>query len=166
MAPNRTNAALIPAENYPPLLPPAKRKQALETLRSDETLAAANNLVALRADELRDAVHALSRELKAAAKARDWPSLYAASHEIRGLAGNAGLGPTGQMANGFCLYLDAVSEHDLSPEGSVVRLHVDAITRSVQTGDETSRHGEAVTQNLSALVARKLARIKDSETPR
>jgi hypothetical protein len=165
MAPNRTNAALIPAESYPPLLPPAKRQQAIDTLRSNETLAAANNLIAMRANELRDAVLALSRQLKAAAKARDWPSLYAASHEIRGLAGNAGLGPTGEMANGFCHYLDAIAEHNLSPEGSVVRLHVDAITRSLRTGDETSRHGGAVTQNLSELVARKLARIKNSETP-
>ena len=51
----------------------------------------------------------------------------------------------------------------LSPEGSVVRLHVDAITRSTRSGDETSR--QAVIQNLAELVARKLARIKDSETP-
>jgi hypothetical protein len=165
MAPRKPNSALIPAENYPPLVPPARRRQAMVTLRSEATLAAASTIIASRADELRLAVLDFSRRMQAAVKASDWPAVYAASHEIRGLAGTAGLGATGDIANGFCHYLDGVAEHGLEPDGAVVHLHLDAIARSASTKSETARHGEAVTQELSELVARKLASLKNSETP-
>jgi hypothetical protein len=165
MARTRPKADLIPAENYPPLLPRTQRIRAMVLLRSSDTISAANNIIAMRAEELRSVVVDLGLQMKAAVQAADWAAVYAASHEIRGLAGTAGLHPTGEMANGFCHYLDAVAQHALTPEAEVVRLHLDAITRSARTKAEGAIHGKTVVQELSELVAHKLARIKDSETP-
>ncbi len=47
---------LVSVDDYPPLLPRARNKQAMKTLRSSETLAKASRIVAARAAELRDAV--------------------------------------------------------------------------------------------------------------
>ena len=102
--------------------------------------------------------------MEVAARAADWTSVYDTTHEIRGLAGTAGLIATGRIANGLCHYLDAIAELGLKPDGAIASLHLDAIVRSARTEDDTARHGDAVAQELSALVARKLAEIKDSTT--
>ncbi len=73
---------------------------------------------------------------------------------------------TGRVANGFCHYLDAIAPWACRRTAAVATLHMDAIARSARTEDDTARHGAQVAQELSALVARKLAEIKDSGTPR
>ena len=153
---------VVPAESYPPLLSPIQRRQAMAKLRSAETLAKASRILAARAAELRDAVLELVAQFEEAMAAGDWPLVYSATHEIRGLAATAGLAATGRIANVFCHYLDSMTQLGLEPEAAVAKLHLDAVVRSARTEDDTARHGELVAQELSALVARKLAELKDS----
>ncbi|HEY0104834.1 MAG TPA: hypothetical protein VGB91_02030 [Rhizomicrobium sp.] len=151
----------VSPDDYPPLLPRSRRFQAMAMLKSSETLAKASRAIALRTAELRGAVIALVRALAEALAARDWPSVFAATHEIRGLAGTAGLGATGRIANVFCQYLDTVARFGHAPDEKVCALHLDALVLSARTEDDAARHGDAVAQELCALVARKLAELKD-----
>ncbi|MEJ0028240.1 MAG: Hpt domain-containing protein [Rhizomicrobium sp.] len=151
-----------PAGDYPPLLSEAGRKQAMAKLKSSETLARASRVIALKTAELRGAVLALVDELGAAMRARDWPTVFSATHEIRGLAGTAGLVATGRIANGLCHYLDSIAQLGIEPDAAVAGLHLDAVIRSARTEDDAARHGDAVAQQLAALVARKLAEAKVS----
>jgi HPt (histidine-containing phosphotransfer) domain-containing protein len=162
MSSSKPNAEFFSAEKYPALLPKAGRKQALGVLRSSETLAKASRIIAMKSSELRGAVLALVEQLEEAVRAQDWQSVFAATHEIRGLAGTAGLSATGRIANGLCHYLDAVTRLGFAPDATVASLHLNAIIRSARTQDDAARHGDAVAQELSALVARKLSEIKDS----
>lgn len=164
MRKNVTKIELVPAADYPSLLPKTRSTQAMTTLKSHETLAKASRIIALKTAELRGAVLDLVKQMEQAARAADWPSVYDTAHEIRGLAGTAGLTATGRIANVLCHYLDAIAARGLTPETAIARLHLDAITRSTRTEDDTARHGDAVAQQLSALVARKLAEIKKSTT--
>ena len=102
--------AFVPADTYPPLLSPMARKQAMAKLKSSETLAKASRIIAMRTAELRGAVLELVDQLEQATRARDWPGVFSATHEIRGLAGTAGLTATGRIANGLCHYLDAMAQ--------------------------------------------------------
>ena len=155
---------LVPAADYPMMLSKARAKQAMAMLRSSEIEAKASRVIALKTAELRGAVIAMIEQMETAARAADWPAVYETTHEIRGLAGTCGLTATGRIANGLCHYLDAIAELGQKPDGAVTSLHLDAIVRSARTKDEVARHGEAVAQQLAALVARKLAEIKDSTT--
>jgi hypothetical protein len=153
---------IMPAESYPPLLSPSARRQAMAKLRSSETLAKASRIIAARAAELRDAVLELVAQFEEAVQVEDWPLVYSATHEIRGLAATAGLASTGRIANVFCHYLDSIAQSGRVPDAAITRLHLVALVRSARTEDDTARHGEQVAQELSALVARKLAELKDS----
>lgn len=161
---NATSTApqIMPAESYPSLLSPFQRRQAMSKLRSAETLAKASRIIAARAAELRDAVLELVTQFEDAAQAQDWAQVYATTHEIRGLAATAGLSSTGRIANVFCHYLDAIAQLERMPDTAIAQLHLVALVRSARTEDDTARHGEQVAQELSALVARKLAELKDS----
>jgi hypothetical protein len=154
-------AQFVPAAAYKPLVPRERRQAVVALLKSGETLAKAARVIAAKTAELRGAVLELVDEMERVARAGDWPAAFAAAHEIRGLAGTAGLTATGRIANGFCQYLDAVGMLHAIPELAVVTLHVDAITRSARTEDDTIRHGDAVAQHLAALVSRKIKDIKD-----
>jgi chemotaxis protein histidine kinase CheA len=157
----KQQAQFIPAAAYKPLVPRDRQKAAAALLKNSETLTKAARAIALKTAGLRDAVLALVDEMERVGRARDWPAAFAAAHEIRGLAGTAGLTATGRIANGFCQYLDAVALLHAAPDAAVVNLHIDAITRSARTQDDTIRHGDAVAQQLAALVSRKLTEIKD-----
>ncbi len=130
-------------------------------LKSSDILAKASRVIAMKTAELQGAVLTLVGEMERAGRAADWAAVYDATHEIRGMAGTAGLIATGRIANGLCRYLDSMSELGLPPDGVVTSLHLDAIGRSARTEDDTARHGDAVAEQLSALVTRKLAEIKD-----
>lgn len=155
-------AEIVPAGSYPALLSPARRRQAMNILRSHATLARANRAVAMRCAELRDAVLDLVDRLRQAALIADWRNVYDVTHEIRCLAATAGLPATGRIANGLCTYLDCVARFALSPDPEIAQLHLGAILRSVRTEDDAARHGDAVAQELAALVSRKLGEIKVS----
>ncbi|HXC56857.1 MAG TPA: Hpt domain-containing protein [Rhizomicrobium sp.] len=162
MSSSKADAEFVSSEKYPSLLSKARRRQAMSTLRSSETLAKASRIIAAKSAELRGAVLEMVGQLEQAIRAQDWPGVFAVTHEIRGLAGTAGFGATGRIANGLCHYLDAMAALALPPDGAVASLHVDAIIRSTRTEDDTARHGDAVAQQLTALVARKLAEVKES----
>ncbi len=162
---NTTQVVIVATGSYPRLVPKARAKQAMTQLRSDETLAKAGRIIALKSAELRGAVLELVEQTEEAARAADWITVYEAAHEIRGMAGTAGLAATGRIANGLCHYLDTIAELGLAPDVAVANLHLGAIGRSARIQDDAARHGDAVAQELSALVARKLAEIKDSATP-
>ncbi|HEX4303779.1 MAG TPA: hypothetical protein VHZ78_13365 [Rhizomicrobium sp.] len=149
---------------YPPLLSKARSRQAMNMLRSPETISKASRIIALKSTELRGAVLELVARVEDAARAGDWALVYETTHEIRGLAGTAGLTATGRIANGLCHYLDTVARLKLKPDVAVASLHLDAIVRSARTEGEAAQHGDAVAQELAALVVRKLAEIKVSAT--
>ncbi len=151
----------VPVEEIPPLLSRARSRQAMLQLQNSATLARGDRALALKAGEMRGAVLALVGRLEHEAGARDWTAVYATTHEIRGLAGSAGLGATGRIANVLCHYLDATARRQAAPDAAVAGLHLDAILRSARTANDAVRHGEAVAEELSLLVARKLAEIKD-----
>lgn len=161
MTKKKPQAQFVPAEAYKPLVPKDRQKAALAMLKSSETLARAARTIATKAAGLRSVVLELVEKLETAARAGDWPAAFAAAHEIRGLAGNAGLVATGRIANGFCQYLDTVEMMRATPDRMVAELHVDAMVRSSRTEDDTARHGDAVVENLAALVNRKLGAIKE-----
>lgn len=156
----KSPAEFVSSEKYKTLLPKAGRKQAMSALRSSEMLAKASRVIAMKTAELQAAVLDQVTQMETAARTQDWPEVFAAAHEIRGLAGTAGLSATGRIANGLCHYLDAVERAGTPPDATILALHLDAIVRSARTANDTARHGDAVAQQLSALVARKLAEIK------
>jgi hypothetical protein len=156
-----SDVKIVPPEDYPPLLSRSKHLQAIAMLKNAETLAKANGAIAAKTAELRGAVLELVGGLESAMKAGDWTSVFAGTHEIRGLAGMAGLGATGRIANVYCQYVDSTLQFGLDPDETVCALHLDALIRSAHSEDDAARHGDAVAQELSALVTRKLSEIKD-----
>jgi chemotaxis protein histidine kinase CheA len=154
----------IPADDYPPLLPAARRAQAMRMLRSRETVERANRVISLKKTELRGAVLEYVDLIDAAARAKDWNLVFDLAHEIRGMAATAGLLATGKIANGLCRYLDALALFGAEPDRSVATLHLDAIVRSARTEDDAARHGAAVADQLQSLVDRKLAEVKEAAT--
>ena len=103
----------------PGAYPVLSRKAALRllhALRDPEIVSAAARVVADKAEELRLAVLAHVDRIADAARAADPVATYEQAHEIRGLAGNAGLAATGRIANGLCRYLDALGRAGRQPE--------------------------------------------------
>jgi HPt (histidine-containing phosphotransfer) domain-containing protein len=133
-------------------------------LRDPETTSKAARIIAGKAVELRDVVLAHVDRLAAATRGSDLDAVFEHAHEIRGLAGNAGLVATGRIANGLCKYLDAIGRADRSPELSLVVLHLEAIARAAHAEDEATRLGDTVANELAALVEKKLAEINFSAT--
>ncbi|MBL6854229.1 MAG: Hpt domain-containing protein [Alphaproteobacteria bacterium] len=157
----KPQANFISAANYKPLVPRERRQAVAAMLKSTKTLARAARVIAMKTAELRGAVLGLVDEMERAAQAGDLPATFEAAHEIRGLAGTAGLTATGRIANGLCRYLDAVAMLRTDADRAVIHLHIDAILRSSRTEDEALRHGDAVAEQLVTLVSRKLSGIKE-----
>lgn len=155
---------IIPAADYPALLPPARRVQALRLLRSDEMLDKANRVILMKKAELRGVVMEHIERIEAATRSREWALVFELAHEIRGLAATAGLSATGQIANGLCRYLDTLNLHAAAPDIAVATLHLDAIVRSARTEDDAARYGATVADQLETLVERKLGEIKEAAT--
>ena len=157
----KARAAKIMPGAYP-VFPRNTASRLLQALRDPEIVAAAARVVADKAEELRTAVLAHVDRIAEAARACDSVAIFAQAHEIRGLAGNAGLLATGRIANGLCKYLDAINRARLRPDQGLVALHLEAIARAAHAEDEATRLGEEVANELAALVDRKLAEINDS----
>ncbi len=134
-----------------------------KALRDADVAAGAEKALAATADGMRDSVLALLTSVEAAAKAEDYAQVFHESHEIRGLAGNAGLAATGRIANCLCRYLDGLSQAGLPPEKHLIRLHLGAMSRAAHAKDETTRLGDTVVAELAQLVDKKLADINESE---
>jgi len=134
----------------------------LHALRDPEVVAVAARVIADKAEDLRIAVLAHVDRIADAARAADPVATYEQAHEIRGLAGNAGLLATGRIANGLCKYLDALDRAGRQPDRELVALHLEAIARAAHAEDEATRLGDTVANELAALVDKKLAEINDS----
>jgi hypothetical protein len=154
-------AVSIPPGVYP-VFPSAIAMRLMRAVRDPEIAADAARIIAEKAEEMRGAVLNYIDKVEAAARDFDPAAIYEQAHEIRGLAGNAGLVATGRIANGLCRYLDALAIAEREPEQSVVALHLDAIARAAHAEDEATRLGDAVANELAELVDRKLAEINES----
>ena len=161
MSESVTRVEMVPVEDIPSLLNKSRSKQAMTLLKSSALLAKAGRVLAMKSTEMRGAVLELVEQVEGEARSGDWRAVYATTHEIRGLAGSAGLTATGRIANGLCHYLDAMNERGAAPDAAIASLHLDAIVRSARTAHDATRHGDAVAQELSLLVARKLAEVKE-----
>jgi hypothetical protein len=160
--PRTARAKLIPAADYPALLPPARRLGAMRLLASDELRDKAEVVISMNQAELLGAVLEDVERLGPAARAKDWATMFQLAHEIRGLAATAGLGVTGHIANGLCRYLDTLARWGVEADVGVASLHLDAIVRSARTEDDAARHGATVVDQLASLVNRKLGEIKET----
>jgi len=160
----RSRAVRIPPGGYP-ALPRKVALQLLEAVQDPEIIAAAARVIADRAEEMRGAVLGHVERLAEAARASDQARIFEQAHEIRGLAGNAGLTATGRIANNLCKYLDALDQAGRPSDQELVALHLEAIGRAAHAEDEATRLGDAVANELAHLVEKKLAEINDSARP-
>src|ERR1700733_2110373 len=77
---NTTQVVIVSTASYPRLVPKARAKQAMMQLRSDEMLAKAGRIIALKSAELRGAVLELVEQTEEAARAGDWITVYETTH--------------------------------------------------------------------------------------
>jgi hypothetical protein len=157
-----SGAEMVASSSYPQVMRKHEAARFLAHLKSDETAKRSQNVMAASRDMMREAVEDYVRLLDEAARAMDATSLFAQAHEIRGLAETAGLGVAGRMANGLCLYLDALdldAPNGVAPDTSTVRLHVEAIQRVVR-GEDDGAIANVVAEELTSLVIRKLGEAK------
>ncbi|MGA7673932.1 MAG: Hpt domain-containing protein [Rhizomicrobium sp.] len=157
----RAHAIKIPPGAYP-VFSPKVASRLSQALRDPQVVAAAARVIAHKAEDLRVAVLGYVDRMEEAARAADLTTTFEQAHEIRGLAGNAGLVATGRIANGLCKYLDAIDRAGRTPDQTLVALHLEAIARAARAEDEATRLGDTVANELAALVDKKLAEINDS----
>ena len=152
----RAHATKIMPGAYP-VFPRKIASSLLHALRYPEVVATAARVVAEKAEDLRIAVLAHVDRIADAARAADPVATFEQAHEIRGLAGNAGLVATGRIANGLCRYLDASRRAGRQPDQELVALHLEAIARAAHAEDEATRLGDTVANELAALFDIKLS---------
>ena len=157
----RMRAAKIPPGVYP-VFAAKDAVRLLRALNDPEIIAQAALVIVSKAEELRSAVLSHVERLENAARLSNLGEVFDQAHEIRGLAGCAGLAATGRIANILCKYLDAMGRAGVQPEQTVVALHLDAIARAAHAEDEATRLGDTVANELAALVDKKLSEINDS----
>lgn len=150
-------AEVISSESYPAVMPKAEAAKFVANLRSDETAKRSEQVIASSRDTMRAALEGYIAALGPASQALDLDELFAHAHEIRGLAATAGFDVAGKMANGLCLYIDALD--GAVPDRVTVRLHVEAIERVVR-GEDAGAIANVVAEELTALVIRKLGEAK------
>ncbi len=154
----RTRAAKIPPGVYP-VFSSKVASHLSQALRDPEVVAAAARVIAHKAEDMRIAVLGYVDRMEEAVRTADPAATFEQAHEIRGLAGNAGLVATGRIANGLCKYLDAIDRAGRAPDQALVVLHLEAIARAAHAEDEATRLGDTVANELAALANRKLAEI-------
>ncbi|HEY4125296.1 MAG TPA: hypothetical protein VGM36_11830 [Rhizomicrobium sp.] len=152
-----SGAEVIASSSYPPVMRKFEAAQFLAHLKSDETAKRSQKAMASSRDAMREAVENYVRLLDEASRAMDTTVTFEQAHEIRGLAQTAGWDVAGRMANGLCLYLDALD--GLAADQATVRLHVEAIQRVV-CGEDDGAIANVVAEELTSLVIRKLGEAK------
>jgi chemotaxis protein histidine kinase CheA len=149
----------IAVDQYPAMLTGTGAANFLSKLKSSETAQRAARIIELRRNELCDAVLDYIKRLENAAATADLPDIFGQAHEIRGLAGTAGMEAAGRIADGLCKYLDASKNQQSAIDPAVIALHVDAIVRASSSAEEAGKFGSRVAIELGALVARKLNNV-------
>ena len=157
----RSRAVRIPPGGYPSL-PRKAATKLMETLNDPEIVVAVARVIASKAEDMRVAVLGHVDRLEEAARDGDPSRVFEQAHEIRGLAGNAGLVATQRISNTLCKYLDACERAACRADKGLVALHLEAIARAAHAEDEATRLGEAVATELAQLVDKKLAEINES----
>lgn len=150
-------AEVIASASYPAVMRKFEAAQFIAHLKSDETAKRTQKIMASSRDVMREAVEDYVKLLDDASRMMDTAAMFAQAHEIRGTAETAGLGVAGRMANGLCLYLDALD--GLEADQATVRLHVEAIQRVVR-GEDDGAIANVVAEELTSLVIRKLGEAK------
>ncbi len=150
-------AEVTSSASYPQVMRKFEAAQFIANLKSEETAKRSLKAMASSRDAMREAVEDYVRLLEEASRAMDATAMFEQAHEIRGLAETAGLGVAGRMANGLCLYLDALD--GMAADQATVRLHVEAIQRVVR-GEDDGAIANVVAEELTSLVIRKLGEAK------
>lgn len=123
-----------------------------------DAVAAGERAFAGCADFLSDAATGLLKALRDAARAEqpDAERLLAVSHELRGMAGVAGMPGVGALADALHRYLETAQEIG-EINFSLVRLHVDAVA-ALAEGDPALPAARPALHALGDAVRRALAR--------
>jgi hypothetical protein len=154
----RAHAAKIPPGVYP-VFSSKVASHLSQALHDPEVVATAARVIAHKAEDMRIAVLGHVDRMEEAVRTSDLATTFEQAHEIRGLAGNAGLVATGRIANGLCKYLDAIERAGQTPDQALVVLHLEAISRAAHAEDEATRLGDTVANELAVLAQKKLAEI-------
>jgi len=155
MAPKR--ASITPPSDYPALLDETAAAEFLRAIGSAEVTQRAARAVDVRRGELGAAVKSYVTALSGAAQRGDCKKVFALAHEIRGIAGTAGLEAAGRIADGLCRYIDAAQRFDATIETSILAIHIDAIASAATANSDSAALGNRVASELGELVSRKLA---------
>jgi|WetSurMetagenome_2_1015567.scaffolds.fasta_scaffold629477_1 HPt (histidine-containing phosphotransfer) domain-containing protein len=161
---------MIQPGSYPGL-PSAAAAAISRQLRAPSIAAAAEQALEGGSGQIREAVlvhidrlQAAVERMQAAVESGNFDNIYGEAHEVRGLAGNAGLNAAAAIAAELCRYLDALIGADIAPEAAVVQIHLEATIRAARAEDEAPRLGDTVAAVLSLLVTKKLAEVNALET--
>ncbi len=163
-APGKGKSVTVEPGKYP-VFSGAVAMRLGKALRDQDVAAQAEQALAATAGGMRECVLEHLAKVEAAVRADDLAQVFQESHEIRGLAGNAGLSATGRIANCLCRYLDGFTQAGRPPGRPLIRLHLEAMSRAATAEDEATRLGDTVVTELAALVDKKLAEINESEIP-
>lgn len=153
-----SGAILIAPGDYPGFSPKATEKLK-KRLSSGAVASVAARVLESSIPTMRQAVLEALPRLEAALG--DTAKVYAEAHEIRGLAGNAGLDAAAKLASLLCLYLDGMGRAGRKAEPAIIGLCVAAIGRSARALDEETRLGTHVVQDLGVLINRRLLEIAE-----
>jgi len=152
---------IIPVEAYPAMVRKSMASKAVFELRSERLKQHASEILSTSGETMRVAVLQCVELMEDAGKAGDMEAVFAAAHEIRGMAATAGMAPVGAIANGLCRYLDAAIQGRFPVDAPLVSLHLDAIVRAAKSTDEATALGNVVAGELAQLAQKKLDGIKD-----
>ena len=154
MSPKK-QAQIIAPDAYPQMLSKQNAVRAMETLRSDRTAAGAQAAIAAQVPALRAAILEYVGALENAKG--DMTIVFEKAHEIRGFAESVGLITTGRIADILCRYMDDMERIKKPLDTALVALNVSAIGRAARAEGNDVAMGDAVAQELAALVAKRLA---------
>ena len=151
----RKQAQFIAPDAYPQMLNKQNAVRALEGLRSAQTAANAQAAIEAQTPALRAAILEYVEALENAHG--DMVIIFEKAHEIRGFAESAGLVTTGRIADILCRYMDDMERIRKPLDTTLVALNVSAIGRAARAEGNDVAMGDAVAQELAALVARRLS---------
>ena len=151
----RKQAQIIAPDAYPQMINKQTAARAVENLRSAQTAARAQAAIAAQIPPMRAAILEYVEALEHAQG--DMTLVFEKAHEIRGFAESAGLITTGRIADILCRYMDDMERAKKPLDAVLVTLNVSAIGRAARAEDNDVAMGDAVAQELAALVAKRLA---------
>jgi len=157
-------AEIIDTDQYPAMLDEEAAQAFLTELSLRDTSKRATNALETKRMQISHAVRGYIEALDKAVRGNDLKTMIEQAHEIRGLAANAGLEAVGRLADGLYKYIDTAMRLEAPVDPQVIVLHINAIARASTTASEAKAYGEAVANELSALVARKLQAINQLKT--